>query len=134
LLHEVDVERLRGMRAQLDALFARGVVHGALERSGRGGSPTLEVALPAAASIAIVDLREDITAGQSVARYSVSGSNGGDWFPVSRGTTIGYRKLDRIEPVTVTRLRLTIEESMGSPVGMELRAFTGSASRPPGIE
>jgi alpha-L-fucosidase len=41
--------------------------------------------------------------------------SGGAWREISRGTTIGHRKLDRIEPVTTDRIRLTIERSLDVP-------------------
>ena len=40
----------------------------------------------------------------------------GAWRVLSRGTTIGHRKLDRFAPVTITGARLTIEDAVG-PVG-----------------
>jgi hypothetical protein len=41
---------------------------------------------------------------------------------LSRGTTIGYRKLDRIDGAPVQRVRLTVEDAAGAvgPVGIGL--------------
>jgi alpha-L-fucosidase len=98
LLHETDVARLRGMREHLDRLFAVD-----LTRAGGVGRN-----LP----ISVISLREDITRGQSIARYEVMGSNGGAWVSLSRGTTIGYRKLDRIAPTVVRELKLVFHEAL----------------------
>jgi len=108
LLHPVDGERLRGMRKRLDALFARNlrpVVHAGRE-----------------ATVSIADLREDIARGQSVARYTLHGLVGATWRALSRGTTIGYRKLDRFAPVPVSGVRLEINETIGpaEPVRLAL--------------
>jgi hypothetical protein len=87
------------MRARLDALLADD--HYADVHAGRS------------VSVSIADLREDIVHGQSVARYTLHGRSNGTWRVLSRGITIGYRKLDRFEPVPVSAVRLTIEETVG---------------------
>lgn len=38
---------------------------------------------------------------------------GGRWQVLSRGTTIGNRKLDRFAPVAVTGVRVRVEEAVG---------------------
>jgi alpha-L-fucosidase len=101
LLHATDVERLYGMRARLDALFAE------------DRFPEVEAGRPATVSVA--DLREDITKGQSVAGYTLSGLVDGSWRELSRGTTIGYKKLDRFDGVTVSAVRLEVEEAVREP-------------------
>ena len=98
LLHPIDVARLRGMRERLDTLFAVN-----LRREGDLGR---------AVPVSIVSLREDITRGQAVARYEVMGSDGGPWKTLSRGTTIGYRKLDRFEPTTVRQVRILFRQKL----------------------
>ena len=109
LLHPTDVARLRGMRDRLDALFAED--QSVAVREGRD------------AAVSIADLREDITRGQSVSRYELSGRVGGEWRVLTRGTTIGHRKLDRFEPVTVSAVRLTIEASVGDAGPVMVRLY-----------
>jgi alpha-L-fucosidase len=127
LLHDVDVARLTGMKAALDRIFATDVTEGGTARwQGTGQGAVLEVQLPRAGQVAIVDLREDITQGQSVAKYLVEGMVSGAWAALSEGTTIGYRKLDRIVPTTVSRLRVTVDEAVG-----EVRPLVMKAWAPP---
>jgi alpha-L-fucosidase len=109
LLHETDVSRLRGMRDQLDALFAR------------NRRAEMEDRRPV--TITIADLREDIARGQSVARYTLQGMVGGAWRTLSQGTTIGYRKLDRFEPITVSAIRVDVGESMGDAGPVEVALY-----------
>jgi alpha-L-fucosidase len=99
LLHSTDVERLAGMRTRLDTLFAQDL--SSQVRAGRE------------ATVAIADLGENIAQGQSVARYALHGLAAGAWQVLSQGTTIGYRKLDRFQPVEVSGVRLEIEEAVG---------------------
>jgi hypothetical protein len=45
---------------------------------------------------------------------------------LSQGTTIGYRKLDRFDPVRVERVRLTIQDAVARPRPVELALFSGA--------
>jgi alpha-L-fucosidase len=99
LLHATDVARLGGMRELLDVIFAEDL------------RPRVEQGRPVAVTLA--DLREDITLGQAVARYTLEGLVDGQWRDLSRGETIGYRKLDRLEPVTVSGVRVRVDEAVG---------------------
>ena len=117
LLHERDVANLAAMRARLTNMFGRNLTNGA-RVSWRVTGPRsgmLEVELAETVDVSVVDLREDIEHGQIVARYSLTGSDGGPWRDLSRGTTIGYRKLDRFDPVPVRRVKLSIEEALAAP-------------------
>lgn len=46
-----------------------------------------------------------------------------DWQVLSHGSTIGYAKLDRFEPVTVRRVRLAIEDAAGMPQGIAVKLY-----------
>ena len=109
-LHERDVANLLGMRGRLTALFERAI---AAQRPAswhaHGRTGVLELEYARTQTVSLADLREDISRGMIVARYSLEGSNGGSWSTLARGTTIGYRKLDRFAPTRVRRVRLTLE-------------------------
>ena len=130
LFHDVDVSRLAGMRAALDRLFADDVTSGRRARwwSATGASSPVAIGtidLGREAAVAIADLREDITRGQAVARYGVEGRRGAtdEWQPLSRGTTIGHRKLDRFPAVTIRQARVVIEEAVEHPRAVQLRLY-----------
>ncbi|MHB1862935.1 MAG: alpha-L-fucosidase [Gemmatimonadaceae bacterium] len=125
LLHDVDVTRLREFRDRRDALFGHDLASGA-RASWRATGPRsaeLEVALPGAARAGVARLEERIERGQAVAGYTLYGADGGDWRVLSRGTTIGYAKLDRFEPVVVSRLRLTIDDAVAPPQPLAIRLY-----------
>ena len=128
LLHEADVASLLGMRARLDALFARDLAAGGAARWRSTGARSAEIVLdlPAAVEVGIVDLREEITAGQRVARFRLDASDGGAWRTIARGTTIGARRLERVMPSRVQRLRLTIEDVGERPEYVRVSCFSGS--------
>jgi alpha-L-fucosidase len=120
LLHNVDVERLTGMRRELNRLFSGDQTQGARTTVDRR---VYGVTLSGLRPVSILDLREDITKGQVVARYVVEGATGNTWSRLASGTTIGYKRLHRIPTVTVDRLRLTVEEALADPARIELRAW-----------
>jgi alpha-L-fucosidase len=124
LLAAADVTRLREFRAAREALFANEVKR--LEwawRATAGRALEGVTVLPRAAIIGVVRLGEQIERGQQVARYRIDGDAGdGMWRELSRGETIGYCKLDRVaRPVSVTRLRVTIEEFLDAPSSVLVR-------------
>jgi alpha-L-fucosidase len=124
LLHETDVARLAGMHDRLRKLFAEDLTQ---HVSGKGvafpTSAQKEIDFGRDTALSVVRLAEDITRGQTVARYRVLGSRGGDdWQVLSSGTTVGYAKLDRFAPATVRRVRVVVEEGSGP---IDVKIFAG---------
>jgi alpha-L-fucosidase len=117
LLHETDVARLTGAEERRRSMFATDLAAGREAILRRTGNRTVltEVDLGRAVTASIVRLAENIAQGQIVARYTLSGSDGGDWRVLSQGTTIGYARLDRFEPSAVRRLRLVIDDAVAPP-------------------
>jgi alpha-L-fucosidase len=127
LLHDIDVSRLAGMRERLETLFRDDLAASRpVERHSTGArAATAEIDLGRPVAVGIADLREDISRGQVVARYALEGADRGAWQTLARGTTIGYCKLDRFMPVTVRRVRLTIEDAVASPPPVRIALFAG---------
>jgi alpha-L-fucosidase len=124
LLHAVDVQRLAGMRERIDAMFTQNVAHGT--RRWRVLSDTAAVhtvQFAREAPVSIVDLREDITRGQRVAEYTLEGLVGDRWQVLTRGTTIGYRRIERFPTVTVRGLRVSISDARHRPEPIQISAF-----------
>ena len=61
--------------------------------------------------IAAVRVEEDIAQGQAVARFTIQGQEPTGWRHLARGATIGYARIERFTPVTVSAIRVVIEES-----------------------
>ncbi len=126
LLHSTDVARLLGMREALDGMFAVNKAARSTHRFHVTGARSAELMaeFPRTESVSIIRLGEDITRGQVVASYRVEGAGSdGLWKPVSRGTTIGYAKLDRLSAVSVQRLRVTIDDAIAEPERITLKAY-----------
>ena len=130
LLHEVDVSRLSEAASARNTLF-RGELLGGREpewRTTGERSAVCEVALGREERVSIVDLREDVTQGQVVSRYSIEGRTAGPtthWGALAVGTTIGFRKLDRFAPTPVRGLRVTVETVAPLQKPVHIRAYAG---------
>ena len=111
LLHTTDVAHLTALRSRLTSLFAEDVALNRRVRWRATGplSAVAEVDLGRTVNAGIVRLEENIVQGQRIARYVVHGGVDGAWQELTRGTTVGYRKLDRFAPVSVRTLRVTVE-------------------------
>jgi len=124
LLNDVDVARLADLRARLDSTFSKDLAAGARTSwKSAGRSAVLDVDLGDTGRFSIADLREDITQGQTIARYVLERERDGVWQPVCEGTTIGYRKLDRFEPVDARRVRVTIRDAVDTPAEIRISLF-----------
>ena len=124
-LHEIDAGRLLQMRHRLAALFAEDVVVGRRPVWHPTGPKraTALIEFPGPERVAISDLRENIARGQFVSRYELEGFEDNAWVPLASGTTIGYRKLDRFEPRTITRARLRVEATLEKPNPVRIGLF-----------
>lgn len=126
LLHDTDASRLTGLRDRLGTLFERDLSGPKVSWQMTGARSAVGTTeLGGLVSVGLADLREDIAQGQRVARYVLEGSDGGPWETLSRGTTIGYRKLDRFGPVALRRVRLRVEDAVDKILPLTLRLYRG---------
>ena len=127
LIHAVDVERLTGMRQELDRIFGNELTMQFERRDFAitgARTATHTARLRRASSVRVIRLEEDIRRGQNVAAYRVEGAgDDGVWKELSRGTTIGYTKLDRIAPSVVRSIRVTIDDAIATPEPINVRVF-----------
>ena len=128
-LHHTDAERLAGMHERLQAMFAHDLTKGkkrVWQRTGaRSATTTIDLFL-GNEGISVIDLGEDISKGQLVTRYAVEGLAHDGWVTLSKGTTIGYRKLDRISPAHTSLIRVTIEDALDTPQPLRIALYPGS--------
>jgi alpha-L-fucosidase len=125
LLHDTDLARLREFADRRRRLFEEDLAARQTVSWARTG-PTARVAeleLDRPRSVSATRLEESIDRGQSVGRYVLSGSTGGDWQVLSSGTTIGLARIDRFSPTMVRRVRLEIEEVVGLAGAVEIRLY-----------
>jgi alpha-L-fucosidase len=123
-ISDADETSLMGMHTILERTF--GAPLAAL--SGSRAIPTtdrpmtFEVPLANGSVFDVAMLQEDIRQGQRVEAFRLDVCLGEDCREFARGTTIGHTRLLRHEPVAIRapqgqgRVRLTIEQSRGTPV------------------
>jgi alpha-L-fucosidase len=128
LLHETDVARLAGFGQRLNGLFADDLTRGTRPhwRCGPGLTGNWEIDLGRVVTVGLASIQEEIEAGQSIARYRLEGWSGDRWSLLSRGTTIGYRRLDRFPATAIRRVRLIVEEAVAAPRLARLSLHAGA--------
>jgi len=142
-IHENDTARLREFRREIDRVFGKNLAKGGnvSADSFRGNDPnygpqnvvdhrkssywatddevktgTLTLSLPRPVRIGYILAAEHIPLGQRVSRFEVDVLVDGKWVLAGKGTTIGYKRILPIEPVTTDKVRLRIVESKACPV------------------
>lgn len=143
LFHENDVASLKGFRHLLDSVFAHNLARKAKAKadSYRGksalfaapnttdGNPdtywatndgvntgSVEVTLPKETMIRYVTLQEYIRLGQRVGGFTVEAWENNGWQEIAEGTTIGYKRILKLNPVVTSKIRLTITEAKACPL------------------
>ena len=60
-------------------------------------------------------LLENISIGQRIEKFVLEYREGGGWKMICKGTTVGYKRLLRFNPVSTNVVRLRIESSRLNP-------------------
>ncbi|MTI87911.1 MAG: alpha-L-fucosidase [Balneolaceae bacterium] len=143
IFHENDVKNLRKWRDLLDQEFGKNLALHAEVTAGshRGnvntfspgnvtdGNPetywttdngittgTLEIDVGKSQSIKYILIQEYIQLGQRVKEFNVEIWNGSEWRTVAEETTIGYKRILKIDPVQADKMRVNITDSKATPV------------------
>lgn len=109
-INEADVQRLNEFAAYREQVFASNkVVNGRKDWDATPGSEMI-YSLKPDAEINVVMLQEDISKGQRVEAFTVEALIDGDWKEVAKGTTVGYKRMQRFPAVKASKLRVKIDE------------------------
>jgi len=148
--HEVDCQRLMGLRKVLDATFDKDLARGKTVTASnvRGDDPQfsagrltdgdrntywaadddvrtaeLTVELGGAAQLNRVRLQEHIQLGQRIEAFAVDARVDGTWKEIATGTTIGPRRILRTPTVAANAVRLRIAGSRACPTISTLELY-----------
>lgn len=83
----------------------------------------LEINLHDPLTFDVVMLQEPIGMGQRIAAFHVEAKVDEKWKLLAEGTTIGYKRLLRVEETTSDALRITIQQSRGLPLLSEFGLY-----------
>lgn len=109
LVPSPDADRMRDFGKEIRRRF------GVPLASTQGSGDRLRLKLGRTCRINAVVLREDIKDGERVRRYKVEGRVNGKWTVLSSGSCIGHKRIDLLEDVAVSELRLLVEKSADIP-------------------
>ncbi len=68
-------------------------------------------------------LQEYIKLGQRVKAFDISVWKDGNWEQVASGTTIGYKRILPLEPVTTAKIRVTIRDARACPLISNIEVY-----------
>lgn len=134
MIHENDVGALEGFRQILDEPFDENLIRGAVCSTESGTEKSsfppqyaidddpqtywaasdhsfpqsLIIDLGEKRTFDRIMLQEPIWLGQRVSQFKVSAEKNGNWADVTKGTTIGYKRLLRIIPTTTSKIKIEI--------------------------
>lgn len=83
----------------------------------------IEIGMQKPQTFDVISLQEPISMGQRVAEFAVEAKVDGEWKMIANGTTIGYKRLFRIDEITSDAVRLTIKKSRGLPLICEFGLY-----------
>ena len=143
LFHENDVKALLGWKKMIDEAFKKNLaLHSVVQSDTYRGeskkyaasnvtdgnketywttndeitSGTLEIDLGAKKKVKYILLQEYIKLGQRVKDFTVSVRKNNRWEEVAKGSTIGYKRILKIEPVETNKVKIEITSSKASPL------------------
>ena len=122
LLQKEDIAALKSFGDYRRATFGANLAAHAKATTPDANSHVLDFARPV--QFNVVRLREDIRYGQRIDAAAIESWEAQSWEPVATVTSIGARRLVRLEkPVTTKRLRVRITESAAPPLVAEVALF-----------
>ena len=75
------------------------------------------------AEISYVVISEDITKGENIREYKLSGKVDGKWKLLATGSCIGHKRIETIKKERCSALKLEIVKSDGVPVIKSLACY-----------
>ncbi len=117
LLPEPDVQRLKEWGIEIKRRFSNPVA----STSGMGNKVELRFKEPTVINHVIV--QEDIAKGERIREYQIEGYTEGRWQTLTKGQSIGNKRIAQFDKVKLSRLRLKIMASNGVAQIKNLSAF-----------
>lgn len=150
LFHENDVKALQGFKELLQNEFSNNHAKGATAKADhvRNSAETyaasrlldgdkntyfatgdnvtktsIEVTLVKPANVKYILLQEFIRLGQRVKSFTVEAFKDNQWVKIGEGTTIGYKRILKVEPTQTSKLKINILDSKACPVLSNLEIY-----------
>jgi len=125
LLSDLDCARAKAFGVEIERRFGKPLAR----TSGRGAQLTLKLDAPA--QVDTVMLQEDIAYGERIRQYRIEGRANGIWHALGEGTSIGHKRIQPVEPMTVEALRIVTIRTVGTPIFRSVAIFRTGVPPPP---
>jgi alpha-L-fucosidase len=118
LVPDADVNRMEEFGAETERKFSRPVA----QTLGEGNE--FEMKLNNSQQLSYVIIQEDISLGERILKYRLLGFSGSAWQLLSEGSSIGHKRIEKINNRNFSAIKLIIEESNGTPKIKNLACFS----------
>ncbi len=144
LINEADVKSLNAWKSAINTIFKDNLAYKANVKSSNfkvniaditdysdttSWNPeedelySFELELRKISEFDVLLLQENISKGQRIEQFSLQAWVDGEWKLVTKGTTIGYKRLLRFATVKTNKVRFTIEQSRLAPALAEFGLY-----------
>jgi alpha-L-fucosidase len=117
LVPDADVKRITEFGNEIKREYG----HPLANVNGKGD--VCEIKLKTPTSVNRIVLQEDISKGERVLEYKVTGLSKGKWITLAKGSNIGHKHIDVFSPRKVTRLKLTVTKEKATPIIRNFSVF-----------
>ena len=114
---EAQLQRFREFGLEIKRRFGTSLA----ETSGKGN--IVEIPFSQPKTIDHVILMEQITKGERVREYVLEGKVGDQWQKIGDGSCIGHKRIQKIDPIEVSAVRLRVIKSVGEPIIRKLAVY-----------
>lgn len=123
VIHENDVSSLMNMQRILRNTFEKNLTDGAKISFGKN---EIGVSFGEEREFDRLLLQENITEGQRIEKFVLECRVDTEWIPVAEGTTVGYKRILRFDPVRCCEARIVIKETRDVPQISEIGFYKAS--------
>jgi len=117
LLPQPDVERLKEWGEEIKRRFSEPL------NSIRGEGKVLKLSFEKSKKVNHLVLQEDIAHGERVRAYHIEAKVNGKWIEIGSGTSIGHKRIQTLETVEASAMRIKITASNATPLLKNFSAF-----------
>jgi len=110
LVPKADVQLLKQFGNSIKQKFSTALA----ETSGQGNVFTLD--FDNITKVNTVLLMEDIKNGERVRKYVIKGFVDDAWIELCKGSSIGHKRLERLENISVSKIKVSFPESIAQPI------------------
>ena len=126
LIVEDDMKRYKEFGDEINRRFSNPIAE---IKSQTGNTIVLKFDKPTRINHAVV--MEDYREGERIREYRIEGFSGGKWVELTKGISVGRKKIDFFDETEVEQLRLIITKAAAEPLIRSFKAFHVSNFTPP---